>query len=219
MKSDMNDSLNDEQSDSKTNSCSDNRNESKSDEKNQERSLEQSFNEVYLKFKLQLFQAILHRLGSREASLTTVETFCIDIIHSLGTPTISEFAKFVNISQANATYKVQSLEKKGYLTRIQSKKDKREWQLHVTSRYYDYTNPNSDYVVEVVSRLRERLTPEQQRLIRDNLNLIADELMPEVKVGKVSEAAECVNNNAHDDKTHDDKTHDDKTHDNNASYS
>ena len=60
--------------------------------------LDQAFNEVYTKFKLHFYRAVFSRFQDREASLTTVETFCMEIINALGNPTIAEFSSFVNIS-------------------------------------------------------------------------------------------------------------------------
>ena len=77
--------------------------------------LEQAFFNVYTKFKLHFYQEIFRRFQTREASLTTVETFCMETIQALGRPTISEFAAFMRISLPNATYKVNSLVKKGYI--------------------------------------------------------------------------------------------------------
>lgn len=54
-------------------------------------------------------------MREREGSLSAMEAFSIEIIHALGEPTIGRFAEFLNISQSNATYKVNSLIKKGYL--------------------------------------------------------------------------------------------------------
>ena len=42
--------------------------------------LEKDFNEVYTKFKLHFYRAVFARFQKREASLTTVETFCMEII-------------------------------------------------------------------------------------------------------------------------------------------
>lgn len=42
--------------------------------------LHQAFNEVYTKFKLHFYQEIFRRFQDREASLTTVETFCMESI-------------------------------------------------------------------------------------------------------------------------------------------
>ena len=44
--------------------------------------LEQAFNEVYTKFKLHFYRSVFGRFQKREASLTTVETFCMEIITS-----------------------------------------------------------------------------------------------------------------------------------------
>ena len=42
--------------------------------------LEESFSEVYTKFKLHFYQEVFSRFQNREASLTAVETFCMEII-------------------------------------------------------------------------------------------------------------------------------------------
>ena len=82
--------------------------------------LDQTFNSVYTKFKLHFYKAVFSRFQDREASLTAVETFCMEIIMALGRPTINEFARFVNISPPNAAYKVNSLIQKGYVRKEQS---------------------------------------------------------------------------------------------------
>lgn len=46
--------------------------------------LEKDFNEVYTKFKLHFYRAVFGRFKRREATLTTVETFCMEIILALG---------------------------------------------------------------------------------------------------------------------------------------
>ena len=80
--------------------------------------LDESFRDVYTKFKLHFYQEVFSRFQNREASLTAVETFCMEIIMALEEPTINEFASFVNISSPNAAYKVNSLIQKGYVEKI-----------------------------------------------------------------------------------------------------
>lgn len=60
--------------------------------------LEKDFNEVYTKFKLHFYRAVFGRFKRREATLTTVETFCMEIILALKEPTHNEFASFAHIS-------------------------------------------------------------------------------------------------------------------------
>ena len=100
--------------------------------------LRDAFFSVYTKFKLHFYQEIFQRFQSREASLTTVETFCMETILALGNPTINEFASFMRISSPNAAYKVNSLIKKGYVRKVQSEEDRREYHLQVTQKYIDY---------------------------------------------------------------------------------
>ena len=64
--------------------------------------LQEAFNRVYMKFKLHFYQKVFEKLQDREASLTTVETFCMEIIYALGNPTVAEFAKIANISSPNS---------------------------------------------------------------------------------------------------------------------
>lgn len=145
--------------------------------------LERLFEEVYVKFKLHFYQEIFERFQMREASLTTVETFAMETIQALGSPTVNEFATFMRISPPNAAYKVNSLIKKGYVRKVQSQADKREYHLQVTEKYQSYYNISSDYVKTVVGRMRQRFSPEEQEKLTEMLQIVTTELMPEVSEG------------------------------------
>ena len=82
--------------------------------------LEDAFQAVYTKFKLHFYQKVFHRFATREATLTTVESFCMEGIMALGEPTIAEFSRMMQISTPNAAYKIGSLVRKGYVEKIQS---------------------------------------------------------------------------------------------------
>ena len=118
--------------------------------------LKDAFFNVYTKFKLHFYQEIFSRFQDREASLTTVETFCMEAIQALGSPTVNEFATFMRISPPNAAYKVNSLVKKGYIEKIQSPEDRREYHLKVTQKYIDYYDISNAYMVEVMDRIAHR---------------------------------------------------------------
>lgn len=142
------------------------------------------FLEVYTKFKMQFYQEIFSKFQEREASLTTIETFCMESIQALLSPTINEFATFMKISPPNAAYKINSLVKKGYLTKIQSELDKREYHLHITQKYYDYYDISNRYINIVMDRIVERFEPSQIETFEHVLTTISDELMPEVQLPK-----------------------------------
>ncbi len=143
--------------------------------------IEEAFIQVYTKFKLHFYKSLFEKIQKRETSLTTVETYCIEIIHAMGTPTIGEFASFIQISSPNAAYKVNSLIKKGYLIKVQSEDDKREYHLEVTDKYKDYYNLSTNYVKRVSDRMKERFTEDELVLFEKILNTISSDLMPEVK--------------------------------------
>lgn len=142
--------------------------------------LNQAFNEVYTKFKLHFYQEIFRRFQDREASLTTVETFCMESIMALGRPTVNEFATFMCISPPNAAYKVNSLVKKGYIRKVQSPSDRREFHLEVTQKYIDYYNISYSYLSTVIERVRKRFPEEDVDKLEQMLTVISDELMPEL---------------------------------------
>ena len=144
--------------------------------------LKNAFFDVYNKFKLHFYQEIFQRFQGREASLTTVETFCKEAIQALQRPTINEFAVFLGISTPNAAYKVGNLIRKGYLRKIQSQKDRREYHLEVTQRYMDYYNVSSSYVEKVMGRISERFSREECTKLEQTLRIISRELMPEVRL-------------------------------------
>lgn len=144
--------------------------------------LDQAFFNVYTKFKLHFYQEIFQRFQNREASLTTVETFCMETILALGTPTVNEFASFMCISPPNAAYKVNSLVKKGYIEKVQSQTDKREYHLRVTQKYLDYYNISTNYMVEVMHRISSRFNEEDCAKLEAMLNVVSSELMPEVSI-------------------------------------
>lgn len=147
--------------------------------------LKVAFFNVYTKFKLHFYKEIFQRFQNREASLTTVETFCMETILALGRPTVNEFASFMCISPPNAAYKVNSLIKKGYIKKVQSETDRREFHLEVTQKYIDYYNISAVYMVNVMERIAQRFSPEECEKLAEMLQIVSQELMPEVDISEV----------------------------------
>lgn len=134
------------------------------------------FEAVYTRFKLHFYKEVFRNFETREATLTTVETFCMEVIHALGNPTVNEFAEYVGISSPNASYKVNNLVRKGYLERRMSQTDKRQVHLAVTQKYLDYLNISETYVENVMNRMEKRMSPEQSGELKNSLLLLLDEM-------------------------------------------
>ena len=142
--------------------------------------VEDALTRVYTNVKMSFYKKIFSRFETRDSTLSAVETFSVEVIHALGTPTINEFARFVNISQANATYKVQSLIEKGYVVKKRSTRDRREYRLSVTDKFHQYNRVSQGYIHELVTRMQERFSPEELEQLTHMLTVMAEELMPDV---------------------------------------
>ena len=138
-----------------------------------------AINEINSKFKMRFYRGIFERLRERESSLSASEAIAVDVIHALDAPTISKFADFLHISLPNATYKINTLVRKGYIEKVQSSTDKREFHLHTTSRFSTYNSINQDYIDKVVDRAMTRFSPDEIEQLERMLRIVSEELMPE----------------------------------------
>ena len=144
--------------------------------------LESNFTEVYDKFKLQFYRKVFELVRERDGSLSAMEAFSLEVIKMLESPTVGQFADFLNISQSNATYKVNSLIKKGYLERENSVTDHREYHLVLSEKYYTYIGLLTSYEQTVAERIQKRFSPEEIRRADEMLGIISKELMPECEL-------------------------------------
>lgn len=141
--------------------------------------LEKNFTDVYDKFKLQFYRRVFELVRERDGSLSAMEAFSLEVIKMLDEPTVGRFADFLNISQSNATYKVNSLIRKGYLERQHSATDRREYHLILSEKFHSYLDLFSSYELTVMSRIKERFPPEDVACFDRMLAVISAELMPE----------------------------------------
>ena len=142
--------------------------------------LEKSFSDIYTKFKLSLYSKVFNQDIKVEDSLSATEVLCVELIYAMGRPTINEFSSFAQLSAPNAAYKVGNLVKKGYIRKVQSEEDKREYHLSVTQKYIDYYNVSYRYLSTVMDRIKERFPAQDVEKLEEMLNIISDELMPEL---------------------------------------
>lgn len=126
--------------------------------------IEKKFYEVYNKFKLNYYQNVLSSKVRKEANLTISEAFCAELINALDEPTVGELVKILKISQPNITYRVNSLVKKGYIEKINSKVDKRIVHLKVTEKYKNYQKFKNSYAIDVIRRTEENLGDEEKEV-------------------------------------------------------
>lgn len=141
--------------------------------------LKENFVNVYDKFKLRFYKSVFELVRERDGSLSAMEAFSLEVIKMLDNPTVGRFADFLNISQSNATYKVNNLIKKGYLERQNSSSDRREYHLVLSEKYYNYMALFSSYQKTVIERIEKRFSPEDLEKFDEILRVISEELMEE----------------------------------------
>lgn len=118
--------------------------------------IEENFDKIYKTFRIDLYRRVFSILGKREGSLSATDYFSVETIYLMGTPTISEFANALSISQPNATYRVKSLMEKGYVEKFGA--DKRSaFRLRVTDKFMRFYHEDMDYGHFIFQRLSETL--------------------------------------------------------------
>ena len=75
--------------------------------------LSQEILDLYKKSRLMTYRAMFGRIREKTGSLSATEAYAVDVIYLLGSPTITQLAETLGISQPNATYKVNNLVAKG----------------------------------------------------------------------------------------------------------
>jgi len=139
------------------------------------------FSGIYNKFRMHLYMKVFSQNpgDSSKERLSAIEILCVELIHALDRPTINEFAKFAGLSAPNAAYKVNSLLKKGYIKRVQSEVDKREYHLEVSEKYLDIYGITYQYVAELSEKIKERFPQEDIEKLEEILAIVDEELMAE----------------------------------------
>lgn len=140
--------------------------------------LERTFLDIYIRFRLHFYRQMFALSQNGKERMSVGEVYCVEMISYLGNPSVSEFAAFAQISPSNAAYKVSCLVKKGYIEKMQSPTDKREFRLRVTDRYMDYYNINTTYAISMMDRVRAKFSDEDIKLFEDMLETMVDYSIP-----------------------------------------
>ena len=121
----------------------------------------QTIEALFRKYRLFCSQKLFAAVREKPGSLSATEAFSADIIHLLGSPTISQFAETIGISQPNATYKVNQLAAKGYLHKTVQAHDRREIVLTTSEKFSGYFDENEEEMQKKVAALSAQFTPEE----------------------------------------------------------
>ena len=67
--------------------------------------------------------------------------------------------------------------RKGYVEKVQSPNDRREYHLRPTQKFHDYYNLSRAYIREVMDQVRDRFTPEEVNQMDRVLDVVGQEVM------------------------------------------
>ncbi len=132
--------------------------------------LTSAITDLFKRFRLMYYRQLFGRIRERDGSLSATEAYTVDVIFLLGSPTITQLAETLGISQPNATYKVNNLVAKGYVAKTVSDGDKREIRLSVCDRFYRYYGDLDHFSDKAVAALESEYSAEEldmfQRMLR-----------------------------------------------------
>ena len=117
--------------------------------------------DLFKRFRLMTYRSLFGRIREKDGSLSATEAYTVDVIFLLESPTITQLAETLGISQPNATYKVNNLVNKGYVRKVTPEDDKRECRLQVCDRFYKYYGALDHFADSAVAALAEEYTPQE----------------------------------------------------------
>ena len=125
--------------------------------------LTESLSRVMLRMRLGFLRKMFITVREESQDLTPMEIFCLECIETMERPTISQFARFTGISQSNATYRVNCLIRKGYVNRVPSQRDRREFHLELTDKFMGCGPVFEQSCRVLAKRIALHMTPEETR--------------------------------------------------------
>ena len=138
--------------------------------------LEKEFEKLYYKFRANYCKNLFAKSNSGEGSLTATESYCVEVIFLLDRPSVHEFADYVNISLPNATYRISNLINKGFIIKIPSERDKREYFLAVTDKFKEYYGANCIFNAKLMNLIKEKFSKEEVILLESLVKKMVDEI-------------------------------------------
>lgn len=123
--------------------------------------LEKEFEKLYYKFRNNYCKNLFSSVNDEKDSLSPTESYCVEAIFLLNRPTVHQFANYVNISQPNATYRISNLIRKGYIRKVLSLDDRREYFLEVTDKFSKDYGMNASFNAELMNNIRDKFTKEE----------------------------------------------------------
>lgn len=128
--------------------------------------------EIVRKTKLHFYRSVFREFEDSNRSLSIMETMLLEVIDYLDKPTINDLVNFLHISQPNMSYKVNVLEKKGYVRKVKSNQDQRFLHVVLTEKYLSYKQKKNEFTKNAMTRAEEKLGEKEIENLYHSLYLV-----------------------------------------------
>lgn len=128
--------------------------------------------EIVRKTKLHFYRSVFREFEDSNRPLSIMETMLLEVIDYLEKPTINDLVNFLHISQPNMSYKVNVLEKKGYVRKVKSNKDQRFLHVVLTEDYLSYKQKKNEFTKDAMTRAEEKLGEKEIENLYHSLYLV-----------------------------------------------
>ena len=135
--------------------------------------------EIVKKIKLHFFRSVF--MNYHSSSLSLAESMILEVIEYLNRPSINDLVKFLYMSQPNVSYRINILQKKGYITKTKSMEDARITHIVLTDKYFSYKRKKNELTARVLRNVEDKLNKEEREYLYDNLDLVNRELEKELR--------------------------------------
>lgn len=136
--------------------------------------LEKEFEKLYYKFRNNYCKSLFSSVNEEKDGLSPTESYCVEAIYLLNRPTVHQFANYVNISQPNATYRISNLINKGYVRKVLSLDDRREYYLEVTDKFSKNYGMNASFNADLMTGIHEKFTKEEVAVMEKMIKRLND---------------------------------------------
>ena len=123
--------------------------------------IDKELEKLYFKFRNNYCKNLFSNVNNDKDGLSPTDSYCIESIFLMNRPTVRQFANYVKISQPNATYRISNLIEKGYIRKILSQEDRREYFLEVTDKFFENYGINSSSNIEFLQKIYEKFTEDE----------------------------------------------------------
>ena len=128
--------------------------------------------EIVRKTKLHFYRSVFREFEDSDRPLSIEESMLLEVIDYLDKPSINDLVNFLHISQPNMSYKVNVLEKKGYVKKVKSDIDLRFLHIVLTEKYLSYKQKKNEFTKDAMTRAEEKLNQEEIENLYHSLYLV-----------------------------------------------